>query len=75
MRDWLKKIRENAGYTQGGIAADAKISKSYYEKIESGDRGVPVDTAKKIASVLGFDWQLFYEDNGCAVDDLLRKEV
>lgn len=62
MREWLKDIREKAGITQLTVANAVGISKSYYEKIESGARNVPVSTAKKISSTLGFDWQKFYED-------------
>ena len=29
---------------------------------ELGERRPKVETAKRIASVLGFDWQLFYPD-------------
>jgi len=31
-------------------------------KIELGERQPSVKVAKKIASVLGFDWTLFYQD-------------
>ena len=61
-KEWLKSIRENTGQTQRETAKAVGISKSYYEKIEGGFRSVPVDTAKKISAVLGFDWQKFYED-------------
>lgn len=61
MREWLKSIREDSGQTQQDTADAVGISRSYYEKIESGIRGVPVHTAKKIAANLGFDWQRFYE--------------
>ena len=61
MREWLKKIREDSNRTQREIASAASISQSYYEKIESGDRGVPVSTAKRIAKALGFEWQKFYQ--------------
>ena len=31
-------------------------------EIENGNANPSVDVAKKIASVLGFDWTLFYQD-------------
>ena len=44
-------------------AADiANISESYYCLIENGERNPHVETAKKIAKALDFDWQKFYED-------------
>lgn len=44
------------------VAKGSGISESYYSMIESGERNVPVDTAKKIAEALGFEWTKFYED-------------
>lgn len=61
MREWLKKIREGAKLTMKVVADRAGISECYYSQIENGVRDCPVKTAKKIAEVLGFDWQKFYE--------------
>lgn len=65
MREWLRKIRLNAHYSQHNVAIEAGIAQQYYCFIESGERGkkLPVQTAKSIASVLNFDWRLFYEDS------------
>ncbi len=62
-RQWLKKIRLSQKLSQYDVAKKAKLTRPYYGFIESGKRGValPVPTAKKIALVLGFDWQKFYE--------------
>ncbi len=62
MRLWLKQLRLNKGLTVNETAVMSEISRSYYEKIELGKRNVPVLTAKKIALVLGFDWQKFFEE-------------
>lgn len=64
MRKWLMDIRIGACMSQQEVADKAKISQSYYAGIESGTRGKPlaVPVAKKIATVLGFDWTRFYED-------------
>ena len=64
MRRWLKEIREGCGLTVEEAAEKSGISRTMYYYIESGERGakLPVTTAKKIAAVLGFDWQRFYED-------------
>lgn len=61
---WLKELRQKRGMSQKKVADKSGISQQYYAFIESGDRGtkLPVPTAKKIAAVLGFDWQRFYED-------------
>lgn len=65
MRKWLKEIREKKGLSQYEVAEKAKLSQSYYAGIEIGVRGskLPVETAKKIAEVLDFDWIKFYEDD------------
>lgn len=59
---FLKNIREQKNMTQNEIATKCGISRQYYGLIETGERKVPVWTAKRIASALGFDWQRFYED-------------
>lgn len=64
MREWLVKIREKQGLSQYDVAAKAGISQSFYSGIELGNRGnkLPVQTAKKIADVLGFEWDMFYKE-------------
>lgn len=62
LRDWLKKIRQEKHFTLQKVSAIVGISKSYYEKIERGERTPSVDVAKKIANVLGFPWEKFFED-------------
>ena len=62
MRKWLKEIRLNAKKTMKDIATEADISECYYSQIESGARDASVTVAKKIANVLGFPWEKFFED-------------
>lgn len=62
MREWLIEIRRKKGLTQEQVATSCSISRQYYSFIESGERNAPVKTAKKIAEVLGFDWQIFFEE-------------
>ena len=61
-REWLKELRIKANKTVDHIADYVGITRQYYYYIESGERGVPVPTAKKIAEALGFDWTKFYEE-------------
>ena len=61
-REWLNAIREKHRMTQENVAEKSGISRVYYTRIENGDYNVPVDTAKKIAEALGFDWTKFYEE-------------
>lgn len=60
-RTWLINIRETAKMTQETVAVRSGISRTYYTRIESGDYNVPVETAKRIAATLGFDWTKFYD--------------
>lgn len=62
MLEWLIAMRKAKNLTQVQLAEAAGISPSYITSIETGKRKVPVWTAKKIAAVLGFDWQRFYDE-------------
>ena len=62
-RKWLYEARKNKNLTMAEVAARSNISESYYSMIESGNRNVPVHTAKKIAKTLNFNWTKFYEDD------------
>ncbi|MFE3576865.1 helix-turn-helix transcriptional regulator [Lysinibacillus sp. NPDC059133] len=62
MRTWLKDIRLMKKATQEEIAELSNISRSYYTQIELGLKTPNVDTAKKIAVALGFDWSNFFKD-------------
>lgn len=59
---WLKTVRLAASSTQKQVAGKAQITQAAYANIENGRRNPSVRTAKKIAAVLGFDWQRFYEN-------------
>ena len=60
MRKWLVEYRGEK--TQEEVATASGIHRGYYALIESGDRTPSVPVAKKIASFLGFDWTIFYEE-------------
>jgi len=59
-RAWLIKLRGNR--TQQEIADMAGIDRSFYTQIETGTRNPSVGTAKDIATTLGFNWTLFFEN-------------
>lgn len=59
---WLKEARENRKLTTYEVAARAQISQGFYSQIENGARRASVEVAKKIASVLLFDWTAFFRD-------------
>lgn len=62
MRDWLIAIREGNGLSQKAVADAISLAQPSYCTIEKGKTNPSVDTAKKIAAVLGFDWTRFYEE-------------
>ena len=53
LREWLKKLREDAGLSQKELADKLGISESYYFYIEAGTRQKRMDLslAKKIAEI------------------------
>lgn len=63
MRKWLYKMRKAKNFTMLEVAEQSGISESYYSLIENGHRSVPVNTAKRIAKTLNFDWSKFYEED------------
>ncbi|MCL2076865.1 MAG: helix-turn-helix domain-containing protein [Oscillospiraceae bacterium] len=62
MIEWLRQKRQEKGITQEKIALFVGIARAYYTNIEKGSRNPSVETAKKIAEVLDFDWTRFFED-------------
>jgi putative transcriptional regulator len=59
-REWLISIRFQLDFTQQDIADKTNISRSSYAEYEIGRRNPTVPNAQKIASVMGFDWTLFF---------------
>ena len=48
--------------TEKQVAEKVGIAQPVYHRIEKGQGNPKVENAKKIASVLGFDWTKFYPD-------------
>ncbi|WP_412758950.1 helix-turn-helix transcriptional regulator [Metabacillus fastidiosus] len=67
---WLKEFRTARGLTQLDVATKAKIERSYYTMIESGNRKPSVTVAKSIGNTLGFDWTIFFSEK---CNESLRK--
>lgn len=63
MRTWLKDIRVEKGLTQKEIASKVDIATTTYASYEQGWRNPTVENAKRIASVLNFDWTIFFNIN------------
>ena len=61
MRAWL--VEKRGERTQAQVAAASGISQNFYSCIENGDRRPSVETAKRVADCLGFDWTLFFTED------------
>jgi transcriptional regulator with XRE-family HTH domain len=53
--------------THEDVAERAGIQRPYYTMIENGTRNPSVEVAKRIAKVMGFNWTLFFENEGSEV--------
>ncbi|HHX50559.1 MAG TPA: helix-turn-helix transcriptional regulator [Clostridia bacterium] len=62
MRLWLRNRRIEENLTQSEVAELAGVDVTMINKVELGERRPSVEVAKKIATVLGFDWTRFYEE-------------
>lgn len=62
MREWLKKLREDQNMTQAQVAERSGLCESAYCLVETGKRNPSVDSAKRIALALGFEWTKFFEE-------------
>ena len=58
MRDWLKDMRIESGFTMKDMAARLDITEAYYSMIESGkkQRHMTLDLAKRLAAALDSDF-------------------
>lgn len=65
-RIWLQDLRLSKNKTHQDIANEAGIERAYYTMIENGTRSPSPAVAKKIAAALGFDWTIFFADEGSA---------
>lgn len=63
-RKWLSELRKTQGLSQFQVAERAGIARPMYSFLESGDKNPSVTTAKKVAEVLGFNWIIFFENQG-----------
>lgn len=59
----LKEKRIEKRLTQQQLADKIGVDRTLVSKIECGASSPSVTVAKKIASVLGFDWTRFFDDD------------
>lgn len=72
-RNWL--IGKRGSLSQQEVSERAGIDRSFYTQIETGTRNPSVNTAKKIAGTLGFDWTLFFKNECGESPQMLEQKV
>lgn len=63
MREQLKEIRKSKNLTQLQVANKLNIERSYYTKIERGQRTPSLDVALKIKEVLNYSDDDIFKNN------------
>lgn len=58
----MKLIRKSLELTQEQLAQYAGVSQSLIVQLENGNRKPSVKVAKRIASILGFEWTDFFKE-------------
>ena len=56
----LKEKRDSQGMTQAQVCDRANIALRTYQYYERGERTPPVHITKRLAKILGFEWEKFY---------------
>lgn len=64
MREYLKKLRKEKGYTMQVMADKLGISKQYYQSIEVGERqqNMDITLAVKLSDIFGISIQTLIEE-------------
>ena len=62
MRNWLRDLRVKSNFTQKDVAERVNLDVTAISKYELGERRPSYETAKRVASLLGFNWTRFFED-------------
>ena len=63
MREPLRARRVELNLSEKAVANAVGIKQAPYHRIETGQSNPKVENAKKIARLLGVEWQLFYPDD------------
>lgn len=64
-RGWLKRTREDRGYTQESLARILGVTRQHIGLIENGVANPSPDVAKELGRVLEFDWTKLYDADAC----------
>lgn len=58
-RDWMAAARCKRGVTQAQAAQHARVSLTFYQKLESGEKNPGLRVALDLADLLGVDVRMF----------------
>src|SRR5690349_19653628 len=58
----LRRLREDRGYSQVGMARELGLSASYYNQIENDERPLTAQLIVRVSELLKVDAQLFADD-------------
>ena len=62
IKDKIRLLRREKGFSQEYVADMLDISQSYYGRIENGERTISLDLLMKILSILDVDHITFFND-------------
>ncbi len=66
----LRKVRLERGMTQNELAEHTGVCRQNISNIECGLTKPSINTAKKIAKVLGVSWEDFFSDEEVIINDV-----
>ncbi len=58
----LRKARIEKKLSQKELADELGVTTATISRYESGERKLPVETAKRIAEILGVDWYTLFDE-------------
>lgn len=60
-REWLITLRNEKGYSQEKLSEMIGVTQMTISNVENGSRRPSVELAKKLGTLLDFEWTKFYE--------------
>lgn len=73
--EFLRKVREEKGFSINQLATLSGISNAQISRIESGERGIPKpETIRKLSDALGIAYYDFMKAAGHITNDLIREQ-
>lgn len=58
----IRRLREDKGWSQERLAAEAQLHATYLSEVEHGKRNISIDNIAKLADALGVPIAALFED-------------